>query len=67
MGKNLAYLELSIALGRLVYRAEMKHVSGKVIKNYGGPGGEEVYHLKDAFVGIKKGPIVRFRPRLAKC
>lgn len=65
VGKNLAYLELNIAIGRLVYRAEMRNVGGKVIKNDGAPGGDKLYHMKDAFVGVKEGPIVRFRPRSA--
>lgn len=65
-GKNLAYLELQIAIGRLLYRAEMKNIGGEVIKNDGAPGGDKVYHLKDAFVGVKEGPVVRFRPRAAK-
>lgn len=65
-GKNLAYLELQIAIGRLLYRAEWKNCGGKVIKNDGAPGGDKVYHLKDAFVGVKEGPVLRFRPRSAK-
>lgn len=65
-GKNLAYLELRIAIGRLVYRAEMKSFGGEAIKNDGAPGGDKVYQLKDAFVGVKAGPFVRFRPRSAK-
>lgn len=65
IGKNLAYLELSIAIGRLVYRAEMKNVGGNLIKNHGAPGGDKLYHMKDAFVAVKEGPIVRFRPRSA--
>lgn len=65
VGKNLAYLELKIAIGRLVYRAEMINFGGKVIKNDGAPGGDKLYHMKDAFVGVKEGPIVCFRPRAA--
>lgn len=65
-GKNLAYLELQIAIGRLLYRAELKNCGGEVIKNDGAPGGDKLYHLKDAFVGVKAGPVARFRPRSAK-
>lgn len=65
VGKNLAYLELYLALGRLLYRTEMKYVGGKVIKNDGAPGGDTLYHLKDSFVSVKEGPIIRFRPRPA--
>lgn len=65
-GKNLAYLQLQIAIGRLVYRAEMKNCGGEVIKNDGAPGGDKVYHVKDAFMAVKKGPVVQFRPRSAK-
>lgn len=65
-GKNLAYLELQIAIGRLLYRAEMENCGGAVIKNDEAPGGDKVYHLKDAFVAVKEGPVLRFRPRPAK-
>lgn len=65
VGKNLAYLELYIALGRLVYRTEMEYIVGKVIKNNGAPGGDTLFHMKDSFVSIKEGPIIRFRPRSA--
>lgn len=66
-GKNLAYLKLQIAIGRLLYRAEWKNSGGGevLIKNDGAPGGDKVYQLKDAFVGLKKGPVLRFRPRSA--
>lgn len=65
-GKNLAYLKLQIAIGRLLYRAEWENCGGEVMKNDGAPGGDKIYQLKDAFMGLKQGPVLRFRPRSVK-
>jgi cytochrome P450 len=64
IGKNLAYLELSLAIARLVWRYDMEEVQGWDQKLGGGhvsASGE--YLTGDAFVSVKNGPLVRFRSR----
>lgn len=72
VGKNLAYMELMITLGRVLYRMDMVRVNddeqkGKV--GGGDPNGmwgrrhEGQYQLRDYFIAGKDGPWVRVRAR----
>ena len=55
IGKGVAYLELSIALARVLWLYDLRLVGGQT-------GGE--YTVKDCFVAEKSGPVVQFRRRL---
>ena len=63
IGKGVAYLELSIALARVLWLYDLRLVSGEGggenLK--GGRRGE--YTVKDCFVAEKEGPVVQFRGR----
>jgi cytochrome P450 len=72
IGKNLAYVELSIAIARAVMRFEMEEVEGWMGKAeeeiWGANGGrlsarEGEYRMRDGFVAKKDGPWMRFRER----
>jgi cytochrome P450 len=72
IGKNLAYVELTIAVARAVSRFEMEEVEGWMGKAeeeiWGKDGGrlsvkEGEYRVRDGFVAKKDGPWVRFRER----
>ena len=61
IGKGVAYLELSIALARVLWLYDLRLV-------YAGTGGENgatrgEYTVKDCFVAEKSGPVVQFRRR----
>lgn len=68
IGRALAYTELMIALGRVVWAFEMR-VAGGVRVGEGGVGmgeGRErggEYQLRDSFTSLKDGPMVEFRRR----
>lgn len=75
VGKNLAYLELMVTLGRVLYRMDMVRVNddeegGKV--GGGDPNGtwgrrrKGQFQLRDYFVAGKDGPWVRVKERGAK-
>jgi cytochrome P450 len=60
IGKGVAYLELGIALARLLWLYDLRLTPGY---EGVGSGPEGNYALKDIFVGLKDGPIVEFRGR----
>lgn len=70
VGKNLAYLELMITLGRVLYRMDMVRVNDDEQKGKVGGGDpygvwgrrhERQYQLRDYFIAAKDGPWVRVR------
>jgi cytochrome P450 len=70
IGKPMAYLELSLALGRLIWTYDMRLASGDAGKlGEGRPGmgmgreREDEFQLEDIFVSEKTGPMVEFRLR----
>ncbi len=67
----MAYLELSLALGRLLWACDMRLAPGE--EGRVGEGGEglgrgrerpEEFQLVDIFVSEKEGPLAQFRPRI---
>lgn len=73
VGKGMAYLELSVALARVVWLFDFRLAaggSGDVGLGEGRPDAEwgrhrrAEYQLFDAFVSMKDGPSVEFRARL---
>jgi cytochrome P450 len=68
IGRGLAYTELMIALGRVVWAFDMR-ISGGPRVGEGvmgmGEGRERAgeYQLKDSFTSLKDGPMVEFRRR----
>ncbi|KAI9871341.1 MAG: hypothetical protein M1830_003014 [Pleopsidium flavum] len=69
IGKGIAYLELSIAVARVVWLYDVRLASGGAGVGEGRPDGEcgrrrrEEYQLFDAFVAMKDGPLVEFKAR----
>ena len=64
IGKNLAYVELSLAVARFAWKYDMEEVQGWNEKLGGGfvsLAGE--YLTRDGFVAQKNGPLVRLRDR----
>jgi cytochrome P450 len=68
VGKNLAILELTVAIARTLYRMDVRALPGDTL----GEGAPElgwgrrtrnVFQQKDAFVAIRNGPMVQFRKR----
>lgn len=66
----MAYLELSLALARLVWAFDMRLAPGEAGRVGEGRKGmgygrerEHEFQLQDIFVSEKKGPIAEFRPR----
>lgn len=75
VGKNLAYLELMVTLGRVLYRMDMVRVNddeeaGKV--GGGDPNGvwgrrrQGQFQIRDYFAAGKDGPWVRVKERVDK-
>lgn len=68
VGKNLAYLEMSLALARIVYNYEVRR---DITSNLGGGSLDAIdgrrtvgqYQLRDIFVGIRDGPMVQLSKR----
>ncbi|KAI7230270.1 hypothetical protein KC330_g7052 [Hortaea werneckii] len=68
IGKNLAWLEMSIVMAKLVHRFEVKQDPAS--KNLGGGAADKVegrrdpdqYQLYEAFVALRDGPTVQFHP-----
>ena len=54
IGKGVAYLELGVALGRVLFSLEVELLDGRE---------DAKYKLKDCFVAHKDGPVVRVRRR----
>ncbi|KAL8822413.1 MAG: hypothetical protein Q9191_006853, partial [Dirinaria sp. TL-2023a] len=67
LGKNLAWRELTIAAGRLLHRMNMRLPPGIDVGG-GSPGlgwGREdknQYLLRDAYIAIRDGPLLQFKP-----
>lgn len=68
IGKNLAYMEMTVTMARLLYRLEVKKLEGDRL----GEGGPEMmwgrnhaghYQVKDAFIALRDGPMVQFKER----
>ncbi|KAL8997141.1 MAG: hypothetical protein Q9169_003524 [Polycauliona sp. 2 TL-2023] len=67
-GKNLAYLEMSITMAKVLYLYDVKAVEGN---NLGGGDSHQVwgrrnrehYQTWDSFISIRHGPSVQFRKR----
>ncbi|MCJ1465300.1 hypothetical protein MMC07_003917 [Pseudocyphellaria aurata] len=68
VGKNLAYLELTISLARLLYQLDVKVPDGDSL----GQGSSELmwgrrnknqFQLDDAFIACKQGPMAQFKKR----
>jgi cytochrome P450 len=70
VGKNVAYMELSIALARIVWLFDIR-LSGEERSGGGGPGKgegrerEDEYHLFDYFISDRAGPVLQFKRRKA--
>lgn len=70
-GKNLAYLEMMVTLGRVLYRMDMARVDDEEGGKVGGgdPNGmwgrrcQGQYQVWDYFVAAKEGPWVRVKQR----
>lgn len=63
IGKGIAYLELSVALARVLWLYEMRLVPEKGERGIGKGEEEEEYKLIDCFVAHKDGPVVEFKVR----
>ncbi len=69
IGKGIAYLELSIALARVVWLYDIRLAVNGPRVGEGSPGLEwgrrrtDEYQSFDAFVSMKDGPLVEFRAR----
>lgn len=68
VGKNLAYLELSITVGRLLYLLDVKVPEGDTL-GQGAPDlmwgrrNKNEFQVTDAFVACKQGPMAQFKRR----
>jgi cytochrome P450 len=66
IGKNMAYLELQVAIGRLVFQYDMVSQSkkgegnGSVLRER-----KDEFQVYDHFICYKEGPEVEFTPRMA--
>lgn len=76
VGKNIAYLELHVALAKLLYMYDLRLPEGKLRE----PSGEGVsdhenparrrrdeYQFEDRFVAVRDGPMVEFKRRQGVC
>lgn len=68
IGKNLAYMEMTVTMARLLWRLEVRKLEGDRL----GEGGPEMmwgrrdeghFQVKDAFVSLRDGPMVQFKER----
>lgn len=70
VGKNLAYLELTITLARLLYLLDFKVPEGNTV-GQGAPDlmwgrrNKNEYQLADRFIACKQGPMAQFKRRQA--
>lgn len=71
IGKNLAYLEMSIVLAKVVYQFDIRGMKGDILGE-GNPdfvwGRKEKgqFQMRDAFVALKDGPVVQIRRRIER-
>lgn len=68
LGKNLAWLEMSIVVAKVMYHFEVRQdpsnlVGGGCVGARAGRDREEQYQTYDAFVSLRDGPMVQFRKR----
>ena len=68
VGKNLAYLELSITIAKLLLVLDVRRVQGEDLgagssQSVWGRRDESQFQTKDAFISLRDGPIVQFRKR----
>jgi cytochrome P450 len=69
LGKPLVYMEISIAIARLVWKCDMRLVdmlpldSGVRADVKNGRRVEGAYHLRDWFLSANEGPVVQFAAR----
>ena len=63
IGKGIAYLEITIALARTLWRYDMRLAKG--LEARGTVHGDQ-YGLRDIFVAEKQGPVVEFKRRDVK-
>lgn len=69
-GKNLAWLEMSIVIAKVIYNFEIRQDTSTLIgggspNGTGGRSCEEQYQTYDAFVSLRDGPMVQFKRREA--
>lgn len=67
MGKNLAWRELYVAVGRLLYRMDMRlppgiDVGGGSPKLGWGRRNKDEYLLHDSYLALRHGPVLQFKP-----
>ena len=68
VGKNLAYLELTVTVARLLFLLDVKATEGATI-GQGGPDlmwgrrNENQFQVTDSFLAVKEGPMVQFKIR----
>ena len=68
VGKNLAYLELTVTVARLLFLLDIKAAEGDTI-GQGAPDlmwgrrNENEFQVRDAFIACKDGPMVQFKIR----
>jgi cytochrome P450 len=69
IGKGMAYMEMTIALARIMWLYDMRLAPGTNVGEGGYPGApygrhrKEEFQLEDIFVSEKDGPMVQFRLR----
>lgn len=68
-GKNLAWLEMSIVVAKVIYQFEVRQdpanlVGGGCLGGRAGRDRQEQYQTHDAFVSLRDGPVVQFRKRV---
>ena len=63
IGKSLAYLELCICLGRVLYMYDIRRAEGSedVTIRRGANERKDVFQLKDRFLAERDGPMIEFR------
>ena len=62
IARGLAYVELTVALARILWEFDFKGEEGSAV----GDDGKGGYAIKDCFITQKEGPMVQFRPRAAE-
>ncbi|CAG8981222.1 hypothetical protein HYALB_00013870, partial [Hymenoscyphus albidus] len=60
IGKNMAYMELTLALARVLFLFDFE--SGGELGE-GKFGGEDIWDIQDQFIALKEGPMIKFTER----
>ena len=63
VGRALAYVEMTIAVARLLWALDVRRAPGSCVGKDASGGTRGLYKLKDGFVVEKEGPVVQFRRR----